>query len=412
MKIQSVEPLELGETLAPKAGGSIGSPWSSTIVLVKVTTSNGAVGWGEAPTTLMTLPVYESVREVARFYEGRELHDLQKNFFEYYRYAFYQPVSMEETAALSAVDIACYDLLGKELGAPIYDLLGGRVRDRVRAYANGWYSDCIAPSEFAAKAKQMVAKGFTGLKFDPFADQYDGLTREGLVAASARVGAIRDAVGPKVDLLIEHHGRFRVPEAIRAGQELAQYDPLFNEEPVHPELMHRLGEYRAKVPTPVALGERLLTPAAFAQAISQGWVDTIQPDITNSGGFTSGRKIAAVAEAFGANVAYHNAFGPIQTAATLHMDAWMPNFLIQESFEANWPDWKIHLASGYTLEDGHFTLPQKPGLGIEVNEKVVEAQKVSGMEPITEEPPWVIGHTWVRPPPKAGASDPKSQGRR
>ena len=406
MRIQSVEPVELGDVQsAGGKGGSHGSPWSSTIILVKVTTQDGAVGWGEAPTTLMTLPVRESVREVARFYVGRDSHQIQQCFSDFQRYSFYQSVSMEATSALSAVDIACWDLLGKELGAPIHALLGGPVRTRIRAYCNGWYSDCVEPSQWAAKARATAALGFTGLKFDPFGDQFEGLTRDGLRLACERVKAVRDAVPPGVDLLIEHHGRFRVPEAIEAGRALAPFGPLFNEEPVRPDLMYRLPEYRAQVPTPVALGERLFNPAHFAEAISRGCVDYIQPDITNSGGFTSGRKIAGIAEAFGVGVAYHNAFGPIQTAATLHMDAVMPNFLIQESFESGWPTWKRDLTSGYTLENGYFQVPTGPGLGVRVNEKVVEAQTVSGMEPLGREPPWVIGGTWVPPDPHAPGSD-------
>jgi gluconate/galactonate dehydratase len=394
MKIQTVEALELGDVPEEGTGRSHGSPWSSTIILVRVTTSRGDVGWGEAPTTLMTLPVRESVKEVARFYVGHDSHEIQRCFSEFQKFSFYHSVSMEATSALSAVDIACHDLLGHELGVPIYDLMGGAVRDSIRAYCNGWYSDCREPETWAQKARATVAKGFTALKFDPFGDQYSGLSSEGLRKAVDRVAAVREAVGSGVDLLIEHHGRFRLPEAIQAGLALEPFSPLFNEEPVHPDLMGRLVEYRRRVSTPVALGERLLTVAHFAQAIAQGCVDYVQPDITNSGGFTSGRKIAGIAEGFGVGVAYHNAFGPVQTAATLQMDAHMPNFLVQESFEADWPSWKRELTSGYELDGGFFGLPKGPGLGIKVNESVVERQKVEGMEPLGDEPPWVIGGTW------------------
>lgn len=405
MKIQSVEPLELGD-VSPEGGISHGSPWSSTIILVKVTTSSGAVGWGESPTTLMTLPVLESIKEVARHYLGRDTHEAQRCFHDFYRASFYQSVSMEATSALSGVDIAVHDLLGHELGAPVADLMGGRVRDMARAYANGWYSDCVEPDTWAAKAKSTVARGLTALKFDPFGDQFDPLTSEGLARAVARVRAVREAVGDGVDLLIEHHGRFQLADAIRAGLALEPLNPFFNEEPVHPELAPRLAEYKAHVKTPVALGERVLTPAGFVDALRRGCVDILQPDITNSGGFTSGRAIAGIAEGFGAGVAYHNAFGPVQTAATLQMDAWMPAFVIQESFEPNWPDWKLALTSGYTLERGAFTIPRGPGLGITINEKVLEAQRVEGMEPLPAEPPWVIGGTW-RPGGTAPSTRPK-----
>jgi gluconate/galactonate dehydratase len=397
--IRNVEAIELA---AP--AGEASSPWSSTVVFVRVTTSDGAIGWGEAPTTLMTRPVFDSVAEVGRFYTGRPLHGHRAAFAEFDRYSFYRSRSMEATSALSAVDIACHDLLGQELGCPVSELLGGRLRDEVRAYSNGWYSDCRSPEEFATKARAMTSDGFTALKFDPFGDQFRTLSPERLRAASERVGAVRNAVGPDVDLLIEYHGRFLPEAAVRAGRELEQYAPRFAEEPVRPELSDALAEFREKVRTPVALGERLLTPSDFLSFLQRGLVDILQPDITNSGGFTFGREIAGVAASFGAPVAYHNAFGPVQTAATLQMDAALPTFFVQESFEASWPEWKRSLVRGYAIEHGHFRIPDGPGLGITVDERAVERFRSDVLEPISPEPPWVIAGTWIeRSPGPPGA---------
>ncbi|MCI4360631.1 MAG: mandelate racemase/muconate lactonizing enzyme family protein, partial [Thermoplasmata archaeon] len=156
MKIRSVEPVQLA---AP--AGERSSPWSSTVLFVRVTTANGAIGWGQAPTTLMTHPVRESVREVARFFEGRELDDQARSLADFRRFSFYLSRSMEATSALSAVDIACWDLRGREVGRSIASLLGPPVRDRVRAYSNGWYSDCVTPEQFAAKARSGARDGFT-----------------------------------------------------------------------------------------------------------------------------------------------------------------------------------------------------------------------------------------------------------
>jgi gluconate/galactonate dehydratase len=397
MKIQSVEPIEVA---AP--ADELSSPWSSTVILVKVMTSDGALGWGESPTTLMTHPVRESVHEVARFYVGRDLHDHAACLREFERYSFYRSRSMEATSALSGVDIACHDLIGRELGTPVSTLLGGAIRSKVRAYSNGWYSDCITPEEFAVKARAMVRDGFRALKFDPFGDQYRTLSPEGLVAAVDRVRAVREAVGPLVDLLIEYHGRFLPEAAIRAGRALDAFGPRFMEEPVIPELTDALTEFRRAVRTPVALGERLLTAADFESFLNRGLVDILQPDITNSGGFTYGREIAGVAAARGAPVAYHNAFGPVQTAATLQMDAVLPTFFLQESFEASWPEWKRSLVRGYAIEKGEFEIPTKPGLGIEVDERAVERFRSDMVDPIGPEPPWVIGGTWVRRDPRVG----------
>jgi gluconate/galactonate dehydratase len=391
MKIQRVEPIELA---APE--GERSSPWSSTVILVAVHTSTGAIGWGEAPTTLMTRPVFESVREVARFYEGVELSEHGGAFHEFDRHSFYRSRSMEATSALSAVDIAVHDLLGREAGMPVMDLLGGRRRDRVRAYSNGWYSDCIAPAEFAAAARRQTGLGFTALKFDPFGTAFETIGAGELDAATARVKAVRDEVGPSVDLLIECHGRFFPEAAIRAARALDPFDPTFFEEPVRPELCDSLAEFRRKVRAPVALGERLLTPADFESFLRRGLVDILQPDITNSLGFTGGRAISGVGEAFGAPIAYHNAFGPIQTAATLQMDAVLPTFFLQESFEASWPAWKRSLVRGYAVEDGRFSIPKGPGLGVSVDEKAIEKFRSDEMEPKGIEPPWVVAGTWAR----------------
>jgi gluconate/galactonate dehydratase len=394
VRIRSVESIQVA---AP--AGEPSSPWSSTVLLVRVATANGAIGWGEAPTTLMTRPVGASVAEVARFYEGHELHAHGDSLREFERYSFYRSRSMEATSALSAVDIACHDLIGRELGTSVATLLGGPVRERVRAYSNGWYSDCIEPAEFAAKAKAMVASGFRALKFDPFAAEYRTLSTEGLASAVARVRAVRDAVGPLVDLLIEYHGRFYPEAAIRAGRALQAFGPRFAEEPVLPELCDALFEFRRAVETPVALGERLLTPADFESFLARGLVDIVQPDLTNSGGFTYGREIAGIAAARGAPVAYHNAFGPVQTAATLQMDAVLPTCFLQESFEASWPEWKRSLVRGYSVEHGEFQIPTGPGLGVTVDERALERYRSDAMEPMGPEPPWVIAGTWVRRDP-------------
>lgn len=408
MLIRSVEPIEVS---AP--ADELSSPWSSTVILVKVTSSTGAVGWGEAPTTLMTHPVRESVREVARFYEGCEVAEHPMCLREFERFSFYRSRSMEATSALSAVDIACYDLAAREVGVPISSLLGGQLRTRVRAYSNGWYSDCILPEEFASKARAVVASGFTALKFDPFGSEYRSLSAAGLSAAIARVAAVREAVGDSIDLLIEYHGRFFPEAAIRAGRALDAYHPTFMEEPVLPELCDALSDFRKLVRTPVALGERLLTPADFESFLRRGLVDILQPDITNSGGFTYGREIAGLAAARGAPVAYHNAFGPVQTAATLQMDAVLPTFFLQESFEASWPEWKRSLVRGYSVASGEFAIPSKPGLGIDVDERAVERFRSETIEPKGPEPPWVIGGTWVRRPQGApgGATSDSGQTR-
>ncbi|MCL5804443.1 MAG: mandelate racemase/muconate lactonizing enzyme family protein [Candidatus Thermoplasmatota archaeon] len=390
-KIKDVDIYELGEK-----GKEISSPWSSTILLVKLTSSDGSVGWGEAPTTFMTLPVKESMKEVERIFKGADFFNIEKNIFDFYRNSFYLSKSMEATSALSAFEMASWDLIGKQAGAPVYDLLGGEYNSPIRAYCNGWYSDCKTPDDFVKKGKAMVKKGFTAMKFDPFGPHYDRITKEGARYAGEIVAALRSELGDKVDLLIECHGRFDTRYAIMGAREIEPYDPYFFEEPVHPELEVGLAEFKRYIETPVALGERILNKRDFTRLISQGLVDIIQPDLTNCMGILEGKKIAAIADAFGVLVAPHNAFGPVQTAASLNLDYTMTNFAIQESFEESWPDWKKKLLKvGYKLSGGHFTLSGKPGLGIEVDEKLLKTKIVDGMEPFDpKEPPWVVSGTF------------------
>jgi gluconate/galactonate dehydratase len=390
-KISDVEIFELGELNAEKS-----SPWSSTILVLKITTSDGVVGYGEAPTTLMTLPVYEQLKEVSRVFKGKEVTEIEKNYMDFYKHSFYLPVSMESTAALSAFEIASWDATGKIYGMPVYDAFGGRIREKVRAYANGWYDDCVTPENFVSKAKSVIKMGFSGVKFDPFGDAYDNISAEQLEHAKTVVGAMRNSF-KKLDLMIECHGRFNANSAIRVGKAMEEYDPLFIEEPVHPDQFEGLLRFRERLGIPVALGERVLNRNLFLQYMANNAVDVIQPDLTNFGGLMQGKSVADMAYSFGLEVAYHNAFGPIQTAATLNLDYTIPNMLIQESFEAFTPEWKKRLLkSGYVLEDGYFTLAKgKPGLGIEVNERIIEEFKVSGMEPFNDdEPPWVVKGTF------------------
>ncbi len=394
MKISSVDIFQLGE---PAAAG--GATWASNSIILKLTTSTGLVGYGEAVPTLRVRPVIESLREVARVYVGRDPFDVERNWHEWHKHDFYLPVSFESTTAVSAFDIACWDIIGKALGAPIHRLIGGLTRSRIRLYANGWYDNCVTPAQFAERAKKFAGMGYTGLKFDPFGDYYDWIDEKGLGLAYERVKAVRDAAGGGVDLMIEHHGRFNPNSAITIAKRLRDFNPLFMEEPVHPENLEGLRKYRAATDVRVALGERMLTKEQALQVLSNNLADFLQPDITNIGGVTQARKVAAIAEAYGVEVAFHNAFGPIQDAVTIQMDAAIPNFLIQESFYDVYPAWKRELVKEQPrIEEGYVTVPTRPGLGVEVNEKALEEHKAEGQEYFNaDEPVWVVKGTWKTP---------------
>jgi L-alanine-DL-glutamate epimerase-like enolase superfamily enzyme len=394
LKITGTEVYQLGERAVT---GS--ATWASISIILKLTTSDGLVGYGEAVPTLRVQPVIQSLREVARVYVGKDPFDVERNWREWHKHDFYLPVSFESTTAVSAFDIACWDLIGKQLGAPIHQLLGGSMRSKIRLYSNGWYNDCVTPAQFAERAQQFAKMGYTGLKFDPFGNYYDWIDEKGLTLAYERVKAVRDATGEKVDLMIEHHGRFNPNSAIMIAKKLREFDPLFMEEPVHPENLEGLRKYRKATDVRVAIGERILTKEQVVDVLSNDLADFLQPDITNIGGVTHARKFTAIAEAYGVEVAFHNAFGPIQNAVTIQLDAAIPNFLIQESFYDIFPDWKRQLVMGESkIEHGYAIVPKKPGLGVEVDEKVLEEYKVEGQEFFNpDEPVWVVKNTWKNP---------------
>ncbi|TMI59700.1 mandelate racemase/muconate lactonizing enzyme family protein [Candidatus Bathyarchaeota archaeon] len=391
MKITDFEIYQLGE---PSSQGS--ATWAGNSIVLKLTTSDGAIGYGEAVPTLRVQPVIQSLHEVGRVYKGKDPFDTELNIHEWHKHDFYLPVSFESTTALSAFDIACWDIVGKHFGAPLHQLVGGNFRNSVRVYANGWYDKCVTPEQFGERAKKFAAMGYTALKFDPFGTHYDSIDAKGLETAYARVKAVKDATASRVQLLIEHHGRFDPNAAIAIAKKLGEFEPLFMEEPVHPDNLEGLRKYREATDVRVALGERILTKEQAAFVLANNLTDYLQIDITNIGGVTVARKVAAMAEAYGVEMAFHNAFGPIQNAVTVQLDAALPNFLIQESFYDCFPAWKRQLVRDQSkVENGQTKVPTRPGIGVEVDEKVLEEHRAEGQEYFNpDEPVWVVKDTW------------------
>lgn len=391
MKITEIETFQLGDV-----GRKSSTKWASNMIVVRVVTSSGIVGYGEAVPTLRNQSVIQSIKQVARFYLGKDPLNFEANRHEWHRHDFYLPISFESTTAASALDVACWDIAGRHFGATVSQLLGGSFRKSVRLYANGWYEGCSNPEQFAERAKAVAAAGYTALKLDPFGAYYDWIDEMGLKKARETVMAVRDATRGKLDILIEHHGRFNPTSAIMIAERLLDLDPLFMEEPIHPENLEGLKKYRLSVKARVALGERVLTKEQVVHLLANNLTDFLQPDITNVGGVTEARKICGLAEAFGVEVAFHNAFGPIQTAVTLQMDAAMPNFLIQESFYDLFPKWKLNLVKNQLkIEHGKAAVPSRPGIGVEIDERILARNKTeveAGLDP--DEPVWVVKDTW------------------
>lgn len=274
--------------------------------------------------------------------------------------------------AIALVEIACWDLVGKALGQPVYRLLGGKVRERIKAYANGWYQVERTPQEFAAAARRVVEKGYRAMKFDPFGAGYYEMERAERLKSVGLVEAVRDAVGPEVELLIEMHGRFSPAAAIRIAHELEPFDPTWVEEPVPPDNLDALAKAAAKINVPVATGERIHHKFEFRDLLARQACDIIQPDITECCGLLEVKKIAALADMNYVTVAPHNVGGPVSTATAVHFAACTTNFKIQEHFNDFCEGYVKEAAGPYPeVVDGYFSLPERSGLGIELNEEVI-----------------------------------------
>jgi galactonate dehydratase len=282
-------------------------------------------------------------------------------------------------SAISLVEIACWDIVGKAAGLPVYVLLGGAVRDRIKAYANAWYQVPRTPEDFGRAAKAAVAKGYQALKFDPFGAGYYEMERKERVHCVSLVEAVRAAVGPDVELLIEMHGRFSPATAIRIARDLEPFEPSWVEEPVPPDNLKALAKAARHIRIPVATGERLHHKQEFRELFERQACDIIQPDLTECCGLLEGRKIAAMADMCYITVAPHNVGGPVSTATALHFAACTTNFKIQEHFNDFTEPHTRECATGCPkVVDGYFSLPNGPGLGVALNEDIIKAHPPTG----------------------------------
>ena len=279
------------------------------------------------------------------------------------------------STAISGIDIALWDLKGRILDQPAWKLLGGAHRKSIRVYANGWYSNPGTAEQNAEEAKVVMDMGYTALKFDPFGQtNFYKISLEELQKAENRVAAVRKAVGPNIDILVEAHAKFDVMNAIQIGKRLEQYRPLFYEEPVSQERVSELLEVRNKVNIPIATGERLYTKFPFAEIIDRHAADVLQPDIANAGGITELKKIAILAEAKHITMAPHNVCSPVGATAELHLDASIINFEIQEYHAEFYTEHYFTVLDGFIRQkDGYVELSDAPGLGLELNEVEIAA---------------------------------------
>ncbi len=351
----------------------VGTEWRN-LTFVKVITDEGLEGIGEVRMLNHTDALLGYFAEaVPNHILGHDPSNIEELVQKMFRNDFARAGEIA-MSAIATVEMACWDIIGKSLNQPVYKLLGGAVRNRIKAYANGWYTVERTPEEFHAAALKVTAKGYKALKFDPFGSGFYELdfTERGRVIEL--VEAVRSAVGPDVEILIEMHGRFNPATAIGMARELERFNPSWLEEPVPPENLAALKKAAEKINIPIATGERIHTRFEFRELIESQAADYIQPDISHFGGLLETKKLAAWAENYYILVAPHNVGGPVSTAAALHFAASTPNFKIQEHFNDFADEWVKTTAPGNPeVTDGYFALPQGPGLGVTLNEDAVQA---------------------------------------
>ena len=340
-------------------------------VFVKVITDTpGLYGVGEATLEYRELTVVQACKELERSLSGRDPRDIESIWHDTYRDAYWRggPVLM---SAISAIDMALWDILGKDLGVPVHRLLGGAVRNRVPCYANGWFVGARAPEEFAACAAETVSDGFAALKWDPFGSAYRTLDLQHFQAAIRCVEHVHEAVRGCSDLIIEGHGRFDFPTALRIAHALEDFGILWFEEPIIPDCLEALAELKTRVRVPLACGERLYNRWQFHSLLDLHAADYIQPDVSHAGGITEIKKIAAMAETNHVPICPHNPSGPVANAATLQLAACLPNFYLLETMSSDVPWRKDVCRENIEICNGFMKVPTDPGLGVDICEEEI-----------------------------------------
>ncbi len=337
---------------------------------VRVDTDEGIAGWGEAVLEGKSRTVETALHEYERFLLGQDPRRIEHIWQALYRGNFYRggPIL---TSAISGIEQALWDILGKSLGVPVYQLLGGAVRERVRLYAR---ADGDTPEECHAAATWARERGFTMVKTGVSRMAHALETPGWLAHEVARIEAIRDALGKDLDLAVDFHGRLGPAMSIWLARELEPYTPIFIEEPCLPENVDTLATVARATTIPVATGERLFTKWGFREVLEKQAAAVLQPDLAHCGGILEGRKIAAMAECYFAAIAPHNPLGPVNLAASVQLAACTPNFLVQEFATLG----EGYLERPFVARDGYIDLPAAPGLGVEPDEALLEERLYPG----------------------------------
>jgi len=350
----------------------VAAEWRN-FTFVRIETDSGLLGWGEATLGWKEAAVRDLILDLGRRYVvGRSPFDIEAIWFTIYQIEHNSGPTM--FSAMAGIEMALWDIVGKACGQPVYNLVGGKVRERVKAYANGWYSDVQDLEELSTKARGVVSRGYKALKFDPFGPGGREISKTALRKAAKAVEAVREAVGDEVDILLEFHGRFSPIMALEAIRAIAPLNPAWCEEPIPAHNNESMAQVVAASPVRIATGEHIYSRFGFLDLLQRKAAHVVQPDITYSGGFLETKKIAALAEAHYVSVAPHNCDGPLKTIASIHLAANIPNFLILETFQDYDVTWRNDLTSGTPcVVDGYYDVPVGPGWGIEINETICAA---------------------------------------
>ena len=328
-------------------------------VFVKVETDSGIHGWGEATLEYREPTVAAAIHDLEGWLIGRDPHNIEAFRHDCYRDAYWRggPVLM---SALAGVEIALWDIKGKALGVPVWQLLGGKVRDAVPIYVNGWFAPAKTPDEFAAKAAAVREHRFLGCKWDPFGKAWQQIGRRELDSAMECVRKVSETVGQDVLLLIEGHGRFDIPTAVKIGRRF--------EEPLPPDDLNGMREVKERVRVSLAAGERLYNRYEYRQFFDLNCADYIQPDISHAGGIFEMRLLGAEAEARHIGFCPHNPSGPVANAATLQLAGCVPNFVILEMMMTDVPYRAEICDEELVVREGRMVIPDRPGIGIDLDE--------------------------------------------
>ena len=337
-------------------------------LLLKVYCEDGTVGIGEAGVHGWQRPTEAMLRACEPYLIGKDPGKVEHHFQFLYRNSHFMGSVIN--GALSAIDIALWDIKGKRLGVPIYELLGGKTRDKARCYI---HVKGGTPDELANDAKRAVGEGFTAVRFHASGPEYwlHQSNSKWANEAVTRVGAVRETVGPDIDICVEIHGQMSPAESIALGRQLEPLHPYFYEDPMLPDNPALMADIKQLCNLPIATGERLTSIFEYQQLLENRGCAYVRPDVCLCGGLSGSKKVAAMAESHHIKVIPHNPLSPVSTAASLQLDACIPNFALQEFTGESEPPKSELLVEPSRLEDGYLVVPEGPGLGIELNESAI-----------------------------------------